>query len=133
MFGALHQKDEAKRIEQSGWSAKKKNEDRARCLPQKVLLRPCTGVDTGTKTYLTRPTSLDMSPWTLPISPDFPGSWLRLNVRRRFFNRRDFSDGEAEPSCIRSIATSSALERADQFHACIRPVIKQLMELLPVG
>ena len=49
---------------------------------------------------------------------------LRVGIGRRFFDRRDFSDGEAELSRIRPIATGSALERTNHFHACIRPVTK---------
>jgi hypothetical protein len=49
---------------------------------------------------------------------------LRVRVGRRFFDRRDFSDGAAELSHIWPTATGSALERTNQFHACIRPVTK---------
>src|ERR1700732_3305854 len=72
MFGGPHQRDEGKRIEQSGGNTKNRTTTSAKSSPHKLLPRSCTGVYTRiknlTESLLTRPTSLDMS----PVSPSFP-------------------------------------------------------------
>src|ERR1700687_2349037 len=80
MFGGPHQRDEGKRIEQSGWSTKNRTTTSAKCSPHKLLPRSCTGVYTRiknlTESLLTRPTSLDMSPRFPPVPIHLPISHL---------------------------------------------------------
>ena len=88
-----HRNDEVTRIEQSGWSAKNRSANPARCSLHKLLLYSCAGVYTRIEnrpeSLLTRPTSLrgsdvPLSPISrFPVSPRVPAPSLLCGTRRR--------------------------------------------------